>query len=211
MSTVLNDNGILPLSQPFDSNPAAEWYYDGTETVAAIPNANIVDWLLLQARDTTNAANATSATIKENQLAFLLNDGNIVGLDGESYISFTEPIVNDLYLVVFQRNHLGVMSAFPLNVGVDCDFTYSFSLGPNQVYGNEDGHKELSSGLWGMISGDGDGNGNININDKTNVWSSQTGEHGYFSGDFNMDAEVTNKDKNDIIIPNNNLQSQVPD
>ena len=211
MSTVLNDNGLLPLSQPFDSNPAAEWYYNGNETVAAIPNANIVDWLLLQTRDTTSAAYATSATIKENQLAFLLNDGKIVGLDGESYISFTEPIDNNLYLVVFQRNHLGVMSAFPLNVGVDCDFTYSFSLGPNQVYGNEDGHKELSPGLWGMISGDGDGNGNINTDDKTNVWSAQVGTEGYISSDFNMDGKVQNQDKNDVWVENNGNSTQVPD
>ncbi|MCD4747397.1 MAG: hypothetical protein K8R58_13950 [Bacteroidales bacterium] len=211
MSTALNNNGLLPLEQPFDSDPAAVWYYDGNETVAAIPNANIVDWLLLQARDATSAANATSATIKENQVAFLLKDGKIVGLDGDSLISFSEPIDNDLYLVIFQRNHLGIMSSFPLDTSGDCAYTYNFSTGADQVYGGSLGHKEIGTGVWGMIGGDGDANSQIGNADKNDVWAVQAGSAGYLSGDFTMDVQVNNSDKNDIWAPNSGKGGQVPD
>jgi hypothetical protein len=211
MVTGLNDNGLLPLMQPFNVDTSAVWFYDGNESVNSIPNANIVDWVLLQARDTIDAENASSETIKENQVAFLLKNGKIVGLDGESLISFSEPIVNDLYLVIFHRNHLGIMSSSPIDQSDDSTYSYNFTNRPSRVYGGASAQKEITNGIWGMLGGDANGNGNINISDKTGVWSSQTGEHGYFSGDFNLDTEVTNKDKNDIIIPNNNLQSQVPD
>jgi len=211
MNTNLNDAGLLPLEQPFNSNPTANWFYDGTENVLAIPNVNIVDWLLLQARDATSAENATSATIKENQVGFLLNNGKVVGLDGESFISFIEPIENELYLVVYHRNHLGIMSAFPLNASGDCDLTYSFSLGPNQVYGNENANKELRPGVYGMMSGEGNGNGQITIEDKTVVWKSESGNAGYYSGDFDMNGQVDNPDKNEQWKLNNGKGGDVPD
>ena len=210
MSTELNENGLLPLVQPFGSEVSAVWFYDGNENVAVIPNANVVDWVLLQVRDTLGPANATSATIKENQPAFLLKNGKIVGLDGESPVSF-EPVANEPYLVIFHRNHLGVMSSFPINQSGASDYSYNFTNRPSRVYGGSVAQKEMTSDVWGMPGGDADGNGTINMNDKTNVWSSQTGEHGYLSGDFNLDAEVSNQDKNDLIVPNNNLQTQVPD
>lgn len=210
MSTTLYEQDLIPLEQPFNSDPTAVWYYDGSESVAEIPNENIVDWLLLQVRDATSAVNATPATIKENQVAFLLNNGKIVGLDGNSNISFSEPIDDNLYLVVFQRNHLGVMSSGPVDITGDYPFTYLFSDGSDQVYGDANGHKEISPGLWGMMGGDGDGNGQIEMNDKTIIWQSQAGKTNYFSGDYNLDGQVDNSDKNDTWIENNNTSSQIP-
>ena len=50
MNTTFNDNGILPLNQPYNTAP---WYYPGTESVASIPNPDIVDWVLVELRDAT--------------------------------------------------------------------------------------------------------------------------------------------------------------
>lgn len=211
MSTVLNSDGFLPLEQPFSSNPLADWFYNGGETVTSIPNANIVDWVLLQARDAASPENATSASVKEKQVAFLLNNGKIVGLDGESLISFNEPITNEFYLVVFQRNHLGVMSSFPLDTIGDCQCSYNFSIRPTQVFGGENEHKEISPDLWGMTSSDGDGNGQVDNTDKTSVWKPQSGTEGYSSGDFNMDGKIDNNDKNEQWILNISAGSGVPD
>jgi hypothetical protein len=211
MSTALNDQGLIPLEQPFDADPAAMWYYDGAETVAGIPNTNIVDWLLLQARDATSAASATVATIKENQVAFLLNNGKIVGLDGESLISFTEPINSELYLVVFHRNHLGVISSSPLDTDGEFEFTYSFTNGYNQAYGGQNSQKEIGSDAWGMISSDGDGNGQVTNDDKTVVWKSEAGNAAYLPGDFNMDGQVDNHDKVEEWELNNGSGGQVPE
>jgi len=211
MKTELNDNGLLPLDQPFDSNPTAEWYYEGDESVVAIPNINIVDWLLLQTRDATSPANTTSSTVKENQVAFLLKDGKIVGLDGESLISFSKPIDNNLYLVVFHRNHLGIMSSSPIDTSGEYEFTYNFSTDSIQVYGGSNGYKKINSGVWGMISGDSDGMGEINNNDLTDIWNVQVGNSGYLSGDNNLNGQVENNDKNDNIVINENRVSQIPE
>ncbi len=209
MSTDLNENALLPLIQPFGSDTSAVWFYDGIENVAIIPNTNVIDWVLLQVRDTLDPANATSATIKENQPAFLLKNGKIVSLDGENPVSF-EPVANELYLAIFHRNHLGVISAFPINQSGVTDYSYNFTNRPSRVFGGSVALKEMTNGVWGMPGGDADGNGSVNNTDKT-IWSLQAGEHGYLSGDFDLNAEVSNNDKNELIIPNNNLQSQVPD
>ncbi|MBN1338239.1 MAG: right-handed parallel beta-helix repeat-containing protein, partial [Bacteroidales bacterium] len=48
MNTTLNSGGHLPLSQPYNQAP---WYYSGTEAVTAIPNTDVVDWVLIELRD----------------------------------------------------------------------------------------------------------------------------------------------------------------
>ena len=211
MSTQLNSNNLLPLEQPFDSDTTAQWYYNGDESDAAIPNSEVVDWLLLQARDATSPENATAETVKETQVAFLLKDGKIVGLDGESLISFSAPIENNLYLVVFQRNHAGVISSASIEQTWDCECTYNFSTSANQAYGGNAAHKEIVSGVWGMFGGDSDGNGIINTNDKTNIWTTEAGTPGYLPADNNLSGQVDNKDKNDTWAENRNKSSQVPE
>ncbi len=82
MNTTLN--GILPLSHPYNVTlpyfgGTPDWYYTGAGSVGAIPNVNIVDWVLVELRDAVSAAAATSATSVAKFPAFILNNGNIVG------------------------------------------------------------------------------------------------------------------------------------
>ncbi len=215
MNTTLN--GILPLSHPFNpalpyfGNPSPDWYYTGAGAVGAIPNVNIVDWTLIEIRDAVNAASATPATSVAKFPAFILNNGNIVSLDGASNLQFSNPIVNNLFVVVYNRNHQGIMNAnlIPYSSG---SYTYDYTTGAAQVYGGVGGHKELSPGKWGMRSGDGNADGNTNILDKTAVWglSTQLGKTGYLPSDFNFDRQTNNKDKNDKWVPNLGTGSQVP-
>ncbi len=215
MSTALN--GILPLSHPFNptlpyfGNPLPEWRYTGAGSVAAIPNANIVDWVLVDLRDAVSAAAATSATSIAKFPAFILNNGNIVGLNGSSYIEFSNTVANNLFVVIFNRNHQSIMSASPVPYAAG-NYTWDYSTGATQVYGGTAGHKQLASGIWGMRSGDGNGDGDVLLNDKTQVWgiSTQLGKTGYLPSDFNFDRQTNNKDKNDKWVPNNNTYSQVP-
>ena len=200
-------NSILPLSQPYNSSP---WNYAGTESVASIPNADVVDWVLIELRDTTDASLATGETMITQQAAFLLNDGSIVGLDGSSILSFNYSIIQSLFVVVWHRNHLGVMSAYPLTEtgGV---YTYDFTTGAEQAYGGANAHKEIGTGVWGMIGGDGDADGQIDDPDKDDVWALQAGNSGFLSGDFTMESQVNNNDKNDIWLLNNGEGTQTPD
>jgi hypothetical protein len=133
----------------------------------------------------------------------------VVDIDGSSNLIFTNDITQQLFVVVYHRNHIAVMSAFPLT-GSGGNYAYDFTSGQAQAYGGNTGHKELSPGIWGMVCGDGDANMDINISDKTN-WMMQAGLQGYLNSDFNLDGNVDNKDKDDSWIQNDGFNGQVPD
>ncbi len=207
MNTQLNSNDLIPLHQPFNQYP---WFYDGTENLSSIPNADIVDWLLIELRDTTDAALATNETIIQRQAAFLLKDGKIVLWDGTSRLQFNNVLENQLFVAVWHRNHLGVISANAL-IGFNDIYYYDFTTNENRVLGGSLAHKEISPGRWGLISGDANCDGHVNIIDISTIWSSQAGQSNYDSGDFNMDGSIDNKDKDDIYIFNDGYDCHVPE
>jgi hypothetical protein len=192
MSVALNSSGYLPLNQPYNSAP---WNYPGTENVAAIPNANVTDWVLVELRETNGGAeSATPATMIDRQAGFILNDGTIVGLDGASPLRFGDEITDNLFVVVYHRNHIGIMSANALTLSGG-QYSYDFSIGEGQVYGGQDAHSEIASGIWGMMAGDADANGEVDNKDKDDVWEPQLGTSGYLSGDFDLNGQVEPVDK----------------
>jgi hypothetical protein len=207
MSTALNINGMLPLNQPFNTAP---WSYSGTESVPVIPNTNVVDWILVELRDAATAATATPATRIARQAAFMLKDGSIVGLDGTSILQFNNSITQQLFVVIYHRNHLGIMSANQL-VQTGDNYTFDFSSGAGQAHGGSSAQKEVVPGVWAMIAGDGDANGIINMNDKLTEWQLQAGNKGFMSQDYNMDGQVNNQDKDDCWVPNLGATSIIPE
>ncbi len=205
MNTGLNSAGLIPLNQPYNTSP---WNYPGTESVAAIPNAGVVDWVLVELRDAPDSASATSAATVARKAAFILNDGSIVDTDGFSNLQFDISITQKLFAVVWHRNHLGIMSANNL-IESDGVYSYNFSTGDNTVYGS-DGQKQIAAGKWGMYGGNGDGNDTVNSSDY-NIWSQKAGYEGYRKADFNLNGQVNNPDKDDIWIENAGATSKVPD
>jgi len=212
-------NSILPLDHPFDpplpyfGNPLPpDWYYTGGGSVGFIPGSTIVDWVLVQLRDATSPGTALPATTIDTVPAFVLNNGNVVGLDGSSLIFFSVIPANNLYAVIWHRNHLGIISANPLieSGGI---YSYDFSSSASQAYGGSFAHKQLSTSpeIWGMMAGDADGNGNIQFQDINNVWDVQTGNTGYLESDFNLDTQSNNKDKNEYWLPNEGEGSFIPE
>jgi hypothetical protein len=206
MNTSLNPD-FIPLSQPYNIAP---WNYTGTESVAVLPSADIIDWVLIELRDATQASLANGSTRIARQAAFLLKNGHIVGLDGSVLPVFDVPVVNDLFALVWHRNHAGVLSAGPLS-GSNGIFSYDFTNAEDKAYGGASGHKQINTGIWGMFSGDGDADGDISIADKTNYWNNDVGEKNYLSSDFNLNSHVTNQDKNDYWQPNVGSGSSVPE
>jgi len=208
MQASLNDATYLPLNQPYNTLP---WNYPGNESVPAIPNADVVDWVLVELRDAPNAVSAVPSMAIKQQAAFVLMDGSIVGMDGSNPLSCVNTSINDnLFVVVYHRNHLAVMSASAL-IHSDGVYNYNFTTGANQAFENgAEGQKEIASGIWGMYCGDANTDGNISDADKI-IWGTQAGIKGYKPSDLNMNGQVDNNDKNEIIIPNNNSQSQVPE
>ncbi len=199
MSTALNDNGYLPLSQPFNSSP---WNYGGSESVSSIP-AGVVDWVLVELR-TGTAADTRVAS----RAAFLKKDGTIVDLDGTSQVKFLGLLPDNYYIVIRHRNHLAVMSANAVTLSENSSTLYDFTTGTAQYYGAD--AKQLETGVYGMYTGDASANGQVQTSDKNDYWKSQVGTNGYKSADFNLNGEVQTSDKNDYWKNNVGRGTQVP-
>jgi len=207
MNNQLYSDGLIPLDQPFNSNPEADWYYDGSETVSTIPNSDVVDWVLIQYRDATSPDQATDDRILDTKPAFLLSDGRIRELDGSSLLLMNEVVTENLYTAIFHRNHLGILAAESMPLSG----TYDFSESSLKVFGGEIGYKLLDSEIWGLFSGDANGNGIIDLDDKNLIWSQQSGLSGYKFGDLNLDTQIENRDKNDFWKINLGKESQIPE
>jgi len=192
MNTTLNTLGKIPLAQPFNVAP---WSYTGTESVASIP-ANVVDWVLVDLRDATSAANATPATRLSGwpKAYFLKSDGSIVALDGTSLPDIGNPtITNSLFAVVRHRNHIAILSNTGLT-DVSGTYTYDFSTSVTQAYGGSAGYKQVKTGVFGMVCGDINADGNIYSTDYTG-WVGAFGNTGiYNKADINMDGNVFSTD-----------------
>jgi len=197
----------FPLSQSYNVSP---WNYSGNEQVTNLPNSNIVDWILVELRDASSAVQATSSTMIARKAAFLLDNGAIVGMDGTGDLSFNVSVNQSLFVVLWHRNHLGVMSALPLTQAGGV-YSYDFTTDAEKAYGGANAQKQLAPGKWGMFSGDGDANRLIDLIDKTGTWSPNAGKTGYLNADFNLDGQVDNRDKNEFWLPNLEKSSQVPE
>ncbi|MCD4731087.1 MAG: hypothetical protein K8R74_10825 [Bacteroidales bacterium] len=209
MDLDLNNLDLIPTSQPFDTNPLADWYYEGTESVGSIPDF-VVDWVLVELRDAPNVASALPGRVIARQAGFVLNNGEVVGLDGLNALDFEEAVFNNLYVNIWHRNHLGVISANPL-IDVGGTYSYNFFSGSGQAYGGAAAQKNLGgSGVWGMFSGDASGGGVINTWDLDGFWSIDVGNQGYLEGDHNLNSQADNVDKNDYWFWNLGNESQIP-
>ncbi|MCD4730797.1 MAG: hypothetical protein K8R74_09375 [Bacteroidales bacterium] len=205
MSNHLSAAEKIPLSQPYSGPP---WNYYGCETVVSLPNAAIVDWVLVEIRQASNAQHAFASTATCRQAAFLLNDGSIVGLDGLSKLKLNLVPDDFLFAVIWHRNHLGIMSANALTQ-IDNVYSYDFTNEVNQVYGGNFGYKITDTGVCVMVAGDGNHDGIISNLDK-NLWKTEVGFWGYFYSDYNMDSQVNNNDQNEFWLNNTDYSSQVP-
>ncbi|RLD54198.1 MAG: hypothetical protein DRJ05_15125 [Bacteroidetes bacterium] len=122
-------------------------------------------------------------------------------------VTFNTMFVNSPYIVIWHRNHLGVLSAYPIGFVAPGVYSYDFTIPAGQAYLN--GQKDLGSGIYGMFGGDAAPDGLIDINDK-NLWTDEAGNTGYKAEDFNLDTQVDNKDKDDIWVPNEGEGTKVP-
>lgn len=200
-------NALLPLDQSYNDVP---WNYLGIENVPAIPDPDIVDWILIELRETDgDASTATPDKRIASQAGFIYQDGTIVGHATLIPIRFDIILNESIYAVIWHRNHLGVMSALPLTESMGI-YTYDFTTSGDKAYGGTDSQKEVAPGVWAMISGDGDANGQVDLNDKINIWSTNVGQSGYLEGDYNMNGQVDNQDKVEFWNSNIDSDCKVP-
>ena len=200
MQTSLLSRGYIPKSQPYNTSP---WNYNGSESVNSIPSG-VVDWVLVELRSSTSAS-STVAT----KAAFIKSDGSVVELDGSSALSFSTVAAGNYFIVIFHRNHLGVMSANQVSLSSTA-VTYNFTTSESKAYGTNPMFS-LGNGVYGMYPGDGNADGTVSNVDITKVWLPQflNGKDGYQSADYNLDGSVTASDNNLYWLKDNGQSSQV--
>ncbi|MBN1338036.1 MAG: hypothetical protein JXA03_01860 [Bacteroidales bacterium] len=209
MSNILNNYGLIPLNQPFSGAP---WNYDGEESLISIPDPDIVDWVLIEIRESVSGPdNATSDSIISRTVAFLKTDGTIVDWNSGGQLVLYVPKSSNYYIVLHHRNHLPIMSSQPLIYDQNLNtYSYDFTGNPDLTYKGLNAVKVVS-GECVMLAGDGNADGQVNTGDKIDVWAVESGLSGYLNGDFNLDGEVNLGDKNDCWVPNVGRGSQVPE
>jgi len=190
MNTNLYTQTLIPPGQPYNTTP---WLYGGLESASPTPSG-VVDWVLVELRQATTPANATSSTIFSKRAAFLKSDGTIVDVDGVSAVKFYNAAVttgNYVYPVIRHRNHLAIMAGAANGASKDPltgIYSYNFSTGSGQTY--LAGCKNLNStGIWGMLAGDGDADGTIQLSDYF-LWRSNAGASNYNMADYTLDGTV---------------------
>lgn len=201
MNTALNTQGIIPLSQPYTITPFS---YAGTESVGSIPNANVVDWVLVELRIPTSGlpADASSATIVGRKAAFLLSNGSVVDLDGVTPISFDINKQGAGFMVIRHRNHLGVMSnSLPSNATGSYTNDYRVLANSYKAAGSPSDPVILlpSSANYGMWAGDANRGGTISVTDVNLIKVSIAGSAGgYQHTDVNLTG--TNVNATDVNV-----------
>jgi hypothetical protein len=115
MSDSLRLYNLIPLSNPYTSAPYNTLFTNTisnasatiTSSVLSVTGNNaIVDWVLVELRNKSNAAQ-----VLQTVAALIQRDGDIVTTDGSSAVRFTGLQADDYYIAVRHRNHLGIMSA----------------------------------------------------------------------------------------------------
>ncbi len=196
MNTALNNNGLIPLQQPFNTAP---WNYSGDEAVlsaADIP-ANVVDWVLLEMREATNPNN-----IVEQRAAFLNTDGTIAdflgGSTADSVYFYNLLNNNNYYLAIRQRNHLDVISATPITVSNN-ELIYNFTNSPTAALGSATQLKAVNTvngTVYALHAGDFNGDGIINVSDFNLYEDNSATTNAYIPTDLDLNGSVTIQDFN---------------
>lgn len=198
LNNTLNTSTLIPLAQPYT---AAPFSYPGTESVASIPNADVVDWVLVELRRPASRqpADASSSTIIGRKAGFILRNGSIVNPDGVTAISFDITKQDTSFLVIRHRNHLGVMSK-KLPANESGSFTNDFTVLAN-VYRSATATTDPvvalagSTTKFGLWAGDANTSGTIGSTDVSSVKASIAGGlGGYRSQDVNMDGNTNSTD-----------------
>lgn len=199
MRDSLRTAGLIPTAQPYGSLG-----YTGNETTTSTVlnttgNDAPVDWVLVELRDKTNTSSKLAS-----KAALLQRDGDVVdAATGSTTLSFAGVTAGSYYVALRHRNHLGLMSAAPLNLSATptlLDFTQTTT----PIYGAEVRRAQGSA----LLLPTGDVNHDNKLiadgpdNDRNSVLSavlaspSNPGAHtnfqlqGYFPSDLNMDGKT---------------------
>lgn len=185
MQAALADNNVLPLVQPFNIIP---WNYNGSEQLAttSIIPADIIDWVLVELRDTSN-----DAIIVATKAALLASDGTVWDTDGFQGVNFSN-LNGEYYVVLRPRNHLAVISSNVLslpNLSL-----YDFTQSSNVLSGSS--QMTFINGIYALKAGDINADGVVSVTDFNTYISQAAGINQYVNSDLDFNATTTVDDFN---------------
>lgn len=204
MNTILKNNDLLPLAQPFNRLP---WDYMGGEQFSdfhTMPYFS-TDWVLLEVRDAADVD-----LVVAQQAAILWKDGRVqsardrsvpdlgdltnpTALENDWGVVFDELTAGESYrLIVRSRNHLAALGS--QSVALPNATAYDFT-DPSYVAGTEQ-LAALGDGRFGCIAGDFNSDGVITVADFNQYQNAASSLNGYYDEDVNMDRNVTVSDFN---------------
>ena len=167
MNDGLRSYGKIPSAQPYnDLTFSGSTAYAGSETVAqsvldATGNDAIVDWVLIELRESANPANIPA---NGRRAALLQRDGDIVDVNGTSAVNFPNLVKGNYHVIIRHRLCLGTRTnsavTFPYSSTPSVDFTNNSNALANSL-------KSLGSGVYALYSGDADRDGDIDATDLT--------------------------------------------
>ncbi len=160
--------GLHALDQPYNYPVAGD--YNGSESATEFgpdfvfastgSDTDILDWVLLELRD-------TEAGVPEGRrAAFILENGQVVDVDGKSPVAFVNVTPGAYWLTVRHRNHLSVRSAATLLLETN-PVVYDFTTAQEAAYQNpaissNAAMKVVGEGRFGLWGGNVNGNGIVN-------------------------------------------------
>lgn len=179
-----------------------------TNVFAVTGDDAIVDWIHVEIRDKNNYLD-TIAT----RAGLLQRDGDVVDLDGVSPLRFNGVNIDQFYVVVKHRTHLGVMSMLVDN-GEVVDFTdpstatfnFGTTLNPSIDYTGLSQNTNVRSGFAALWAGDMNSDGAIKFTEPFSDQNILYGDVlfssaplylinydftlGYYRGDYNMNGKA---------------------
>jgi hypothetical protein len=166
MQDDLRSKGLIPLKQPYNIGSIK---YAGSELAPAslfttTGNDAPVDWILVEVRDAV-----TPTTVKASIAALVQRDGDVMDTTGNTSLMLTGLTPGNYYVSVRHRNHLGVMTAAPVNITSSPVVMVDFTKTTTAVYGKD---ARITSGTMALLWA---GNANVDTRAIANGPSNDTG------------------------------------
>jgi hypothetical protein len=190
MTDELRNNGLIPSQSPYTDVLTID------PSVLNVTGADaIIDWIWIELRD-----KADGTSVVESRSALLQSDGDIVDVDGVSFLLFNIP-KDDYYIMISHRNHLGVITNNTVSLygGVT---SLDLTLDSNTVSGGINAIKAMVDGSFALYAGDYNGDGQIQNTDKNSVEPLRGLGGSYMNADIDLNGEVQNSDINSVLNPN---------
>ena len=204
----LRAQSLIPITNPYSNDSNFE--HLAIESVApsvfsVTGNNAIIDWILIEIRRENDPS-----IIVESRAALLQSDGDIVDVDGFSSVGF-ENLAGNYYVAIRHRNHMGIMTKTPINLGINTAINFTDSqfelYGENATQITNNNFRVMWTGSINsdeniIFQGVNNDTNNIFFNILTSPTNSQGATNyiysGYFKSDLNMDGQVIYQgEKND--------------